>query len=545
MRVAQPKSSSLVRSFLGQLLALGVFARIVQILAILCLLNLNDYFTTAAQIPVLLPVGTLIILLLVLVAIADSVSTHISQRLIERLARIQQVYGDEPSGLASSSTPVQQRHYLRTIFFPLLTAVPPAPLLVVVLVSSTPLLFVISVLQGTANAVIVYYYNRRQSQPSSGLSFKSNISGGSAGDGAAYLLRRTETPQSSSLDIGDDGDNESGPDLRRKKEVLRASNLFFRGLILVTSAVLAIYKLSSLSSVVGFFILNNTLRYASLVLAEYCWPPFRHLSFRQACEKVGLALQPEENLLQRLQNQQDLQIQSRREFDQRMAPRLALKPYLRFKDFRLIGRQPLPRTILDGITARIELLPITLIHVQGASLADDLATLIAGQDANLCRADCQGIAVCGQLSLDLTFWRQLPIADVQHNRVVGPSLAEHFSPEHQARLARLVLDHEINRYYLEGDPQPTSIQHLSRRQIRRMRALMSLLDAVLNPHCLWLLPFVLEPFEESESRALLDIYRREVSPEQRSLFLLSRPLQPFDEPHCSYELRRSSLKRCS
>ena len=543
MTVAKAKSSSLARNFLGQLFALGFFARIVQILAILGLLNLNDYFTTPAQIPTLLPVGTLIILVLIVVAIADSISSRVSQRVIERLARAQQVYGFE-SGIAGSvSTPAQQRHYLRTIFFPLLTAVSPAPLLIVVLVSNTPMLFIISVLQAITNAAIVRHYNQRYRQRVQQAPPAPRPTPESLDERQSFLLRRTGSDQGTRLEIQNKSSRDPEADLGRKKDILRTSNLVFRGLILMASAILAIYKLSALSSVVGFFILNNTLRYAAVVLAEYCWPPFRHLTFKQACQLIDTALQQENYFLLQLQKQQELEQQARQDFDRRMAQRLIQKPYLRLKDFRLLKHHPIKRTILDGITARIELMPITLIHVSGAALSDDLATLITDQKNNHNRAECQGIAVCGQLNVDVSFWRQLPIADVQRNRVVTANLIDHFPPEHRSRLQRLVADHDVNRFYLEGDPQPINIQDLSRRQIRRLRALISLLDALLHPHCLWLLPFVLDSFEESESRSLLELYAYEVSAQQRSVFLLSRPLPSVDETYASYELRRSSLKR--
>lgn len=547
MTITTGEQAVLAKNFISQLFVLGLFGRIVQILAILCLLNLNDYFTTPAQIPTLLPVGTLIILLLVVVAIADAISTRICRRLVERLDRIQHVYGVEASNTSQVSSGSEQRHYLRTVFFPLLTAVSPAPLLAIVLISTTPLLFVISLLQSAANAVIIRCYNRGLSQEVSDL-LPPNSSLVSNQDEVtlSHLLRSFGVVKNQYLDI--QGEGSSNPELgllHRKKEALRTSHLVFRGVILITSVILAIYKLSSLSSVVGFFILNNTLRYAVIALAEYWWPAYRHLSFKQACELIQLALQSETGLLKQLEKVQARQAQDKREFDQRMTHRLNQKPYLRFRDFRVIGHVPSAHTILDGITARIELKAITLIHVNGVSLCHDLATLVADQRKGHCRADCQGVAVCGQLNIDINFWHQLPVADVQHNRVITTSLAEHFSPEHQSRLSKLIDDYSLANYYLEGDPEPLSIRHFSRRQMRRMCALMSLLDAVLQPHCLWLLPFVLESFEENERMELLDFYRRELSAQQRSIFLLSHPLPALTESHCSYELRRSSLKRCS
>jgi hypothetical protein len=541
---AKPKQTTPSASmFLGQLLALGFFSRIVQILAILCLLNLNDYFTTPSQIPSLIPAASLIISLLILVALADVVGGQIIQRLTKRLARIHSLFGFLPGRFDSSSTPSQQRLYLRTVFLPLVMAVSPAPLLILVIVGTTPLLFVITVLQAMVNSIVIFYYNRRSFSRvnSANLSFRP-VSEISFIEDQAHLLRRTGTgSQPPAEEIVTEDSPVHDQDLRMKREILRTFNLVFRGIILATSAVLTIYKLSSLSSVVGYFILNNTLRNSLIVLAEYCWPSFRHLTFRQACEQIDLALQPEEKLLKRLQSMQDQEVLSLQAFDDRMAARLAHRPFLRLKNFRLLVNQPSVSTVLDELTARVELNQITLLHVSGANLCRDLANLIADREYNRLKAECRGIAVCGQLAIDLTFWRQLPIADVQKNRVVTSSLIGHFAQKHHARIACLIDEHKLNAFYLEGDPEPTSTQDLSRRQIRRMSALITLLDLLLHRHCLWLVPFVLDPFEESEIIDLLTIYQKEAPADQRTLFLLSRAL-PSTETHRCYELRRTALR---
>jgi hypothetical protein len=77
-----------------------------------------------------------------------------------------------------------------------------------------------------------------------------------------------------------------------------------------------------------------------------------------------------------------------------------------------------------------------------------------------------------------------------------------------------------------------------------MNALITLLDLTLQRHCLWLVPFVLDPFEESEIMKLLAIYTREAPHDQRAIFLLSRSLPATDTDRC-YELRRTTLKSCS
>jgi ABC-type multidrug transport system fused ATPase/permease subunit len=548
MKVEPKQKAISATMFLGQLFALGFFSRIVQILAILCLLNLNDYFTTSSQISSLIPAASLIISLLLLVALADTVGSRIIQSLIKRLARIHSLFGFLPDQFEASSTSAQQRQYLRTVFLPLVMAVSPAPLLIIVLVSTTPFLFVISILQAVVNSIIIYHYNSR-----AGSHFKSASSPArpnsdpSITKDQVHLLRRTgwgSVVKFHSHDVNNDNSEVDDQYLRIKREVLRTSNLVFRGLILTTSAILAIYKLSSLTSVVGFFILNNTLRYTFVVLAEYCWPSVRHLSFKQACKRIKLALQPEESLLQRLQHIQDLEVRSFRAFDERMEARLAQRPFLRLKGFRLIINKSHASIVLDELTARLGLNQITLVHVAGSNLCRDLVNLIADREHNSLKAEIRGVAVCAQLPMDLNFWRQLPIADVQKNRVITVSIIDHFAEEYRSRVASLIDEHQLKSFYLEGDPEPSSTQDFSRRQIRRMSALITLLDLTLQRHCLWLVPFVLDPFEESEIMKLLAIYTREAPHDQRAIFLLSRSLPATDTDRC-YELRRTTLKSCS
>lgn len=532
------------RKFLIQLFAAGFFRRVVQIIAILGLLSLNDYFTTPAQIPTLLPIGACIILLLVLVSTADSVSSKVCDKLVKRLERIQQIYNISDLDKGIKANPSQQRYYLRNVFFPLLIAVPPAPVLVIVLISSTPLLFIVSIIQGFVNSLIVWRYNRahhHHDQYPSELDKYHQFSE----DYQAHLLTRSE------VDLGQAGtlvnlrhdQVEESVYLHSKRDAIRMSNLVFRGIILVTSTVLAIYKLSSLASVVGFFILNNTLRYSVITAAEYLWPSSKSLSFQQACQIVDRAFQPDSFFAETIVQQHLILDQRRSEFSQRMSQRLAAKPYLRFRDFNLLQLEPSPRTLLKDITARLELLPITCIHVHGLSLTKSIALLCADQLSNRVPIDCKGTVVCGQLNVDLSFWRGLPIADIRRNRLVSTNLSDHFPNKHQSHLLALIVNYEIKKLYLEDDQDLKTINHMSRRQVRRMSSLISLFDAILNPSSLWLLPFVLDPFDDVESSKLLHLFRQEASHEQRNIFLNSRPIADFQGAHACYELRSSSLKR--
>ena len=530
------------RKLLSQLFALGFLARIVQALAIIALFNLNDYFTTPAQLPALLPISALIILLLVLVAVADSVSTRIGHRLVNRLAAIQHIYGTDQSNRALAfSSPVQQRNYLRTVFLPLFTAVSPAPLLIYILISNTPGVFTISMLQGLVNTLIIMHFNRQSRGERPGTPPAPDLLKTTSQEVPAHLLRRADAPRATSRDSHKEYDSS----LRRKKEILRNSNLLFRGLIIIASAILAIYRFSSLTSLIGFFILNNTLQSSVIVVAEYCLPVLRHLTFREALAQIELSLQSEPQLLQALQERLAAHAQAEKQFDERMGPRLIQKPYLRFKDFRVLCDYPSQRRIIDNISARFELLPITLVHVVGSRLSNDLSSLIVERMINSSRCERQGLAVCAQLKIDIAFWRQIPIANPKQNRIVATTIKDHFPPEYQSRLKHLNDLHDIDKYYLEGEPRPAFIQDLTQRQLRRMQALISLFDALLNPHCLWLLAFVLDHFNDVESKELFDIFRQQVSPDQRSIFLLTSPLQVLDGQIGSYELRRSSLKPVS
>lgn len=533
--------------FLGQLLFAGFFRRVVQVLAILGLLNLNSYFTTPSQIPILLPIGLCIILLLILVSTADVVSDRLCDRVVGRLECIQSVSNPIRGNPQQPASPAQQRHYLRTVFLPLITSAPPVPLLILVLLANTPLLFVVSVFQAVCNSLVVRYYNKAYRSKQKNLNLDPVSSPTFLQDYPSYLVRASDIDLGREVEVIHPLSKErrADNDGRTKKNMLRTSNLIFRGIILIVSVILAAYKLSSLGSVVGFFILNNTLRYCMIVIAEYCFPSCRALTLSESFQMISLALQPEDKFVQKLENEYTRQDQALTYFDQLIAHRLAMKPYLRLKDFRLLQNEPTKRIFLNGITARIELTSITLLHVQGPSLVAGLSRLCSDQLTNLLHSECQGVAVCAQLPADLNFWRAVPIADFRRNRVVGPSISDHFAAHHQDRLVQLIQDYDLITLYLEGDPRPSRLEELSRRQFRRLRSLVTLLDPILNPCSLWLLPFVFDAFEEGEIPPLLELYHREVSESQRSVFLLSRLPASISVPCSHYELKNSSLKKCT
>ncbi|MEB3334043.1 MAG: hypothetical protein VKP70_03570 [Cyanobacteriota bacterium] len=545
-------SSSRGRQFLLQLFALGLFSRLVQILAILCLLNLNDYFTTAAQIPYLLPVAVLIFLLLILVGMAETRINIVILQLIQRLARIHKLLGLHVPQATGESGAQEQRDFIKNVFLPTIVQLPAAPIVAIFLVTSTPQLFVISIVQAAVNTGIVYRFNDLARSHTKLSSERSRPMGGGeelAKDPKAYILRRGTPERGDKGMVNEEANEDSGdvsntdyPVLRRKRDALRLSNLLFRGLILVASAILAIYKIASLGSIVGYFILNNTLRYAFVILAEYLFPVNRHLSFAEACDQVNLALQPEQLLLDMVEQQQRRFEGFHQEFDQRMAERLNRKPYLRFNEFRVVSESGANRTLFDGLSARIELQSITLVHVSGGQLCKDLQELIDDRLNNSMQITCHGVAVCGQLSMDAQFWRQLPMYPYWHNRIIAPSLPVHFSPEFHERVSGIIEKYDLKRFYLEGESEPSQLRDFSKRQLSRMRGLLAWFDVLLEPHEFAVLPFALDLFDESEASQLLQILADNKDGQSRCLALLSRPLAADEQWRC-YELKRGSLKR--
>lgn len=542
------------RRFLFQIFALGLFSRLVQILAILCLLNLNDYFTTAAQIPYLLPAASLILLLLILVGLAESRISLVCNQLIQRLTLIHKILGLHLQNSADESSPQEQRDFLKNVFLPTIIHLPAAPIVAFFLVTSTPQLFVISLVQAAVNTGLVYRYNELARRQVSAPSVRPRLPSSQvqlASDQKTHVLRRGTLEKAEKGFLNSEAENESlesgmneYPASRRKKDALRLSNLVFRGLILVTSAVLAIYKISSLGSIVGYFILNNTLRYAVVILAEYIFPVGRHLSFNAACMHVNLALQAEQILLEIVEKRQRSVESSHQAFDRRMADRLNRKPFMRFNEFRVVCGNGISRTIVDGITARLELQPITLIHVSGVHLSKDLEDLIDDRFVNRMHVSCHGISVCGQLALDAQFWQQLPIYAYWHNRIADPSLQAHFALEHRPQVVNLIEKYDLKRFYLEGEIEPSQLQDFSRRQLNRMRALLAWFDLLLEPHQLAVIPFAFDLFDESEALQLLQILSENKQAESRSLLLLSRPLAIGEQWRC-FELKRGSLRKMS
>jgi hypothetical protein len=535
------------RGFVIQLSALGFLARFVQILAILSLLSLNDYFTTPSQIPALLPIGLLIVILLILVVIADSISFQIISRLTERLTTIYSVYGSRSIPPITKGRFRENIYYLRTIFLPLLTAVATAPLLAIVLALNTPYLFLVTIIQSISNAIIILYYNRTEKNL---FSLQKNsleserVNGRSSSN---YVYRHTNSHRSKQIrDVTPEEPSEfSNFSFSRKKDAIRASNLVFRAIILILSAILSIYKLSSLSGVIGFFILNNTLRASVIVLAEYCWPACRYLTFQQSFALIAAALQDEDSLLRRIEIRQQQQRNKWTAFDQRMREPIQAKPYLRLKDLRLSQSQPTYQSLLKSVTGRIELLAINILVVNGSNLAALISAFCDDQEDSLLEAEAQGTAVCGQVKIESFFWRSLPISNPNLIRIISVRLIDHFDQAHHPRLNRLIMAYDLESLYLQSDNPAHALSDLSRKQIFRMRSLIAILHSIIDSHVLWLLPFVLDVFEDGQIQFLLDFYSHEQSTSQRSLFLMSRTVVFEKKTHGYYQVSSMSLDTLS
>jgi hypothetical protein len=547
MNIIGKLSRSSGLSFIIQIALLGCFSRLVFIVAILGLLSLNDYFTIPSQVSSLLPLGALLLGLIVIVTFAETLSKRIIHRVISRLAEIQSIFGLGSETLHHEYGPMAlQRNYLETVFFPFITSVLPAPLVLAVLLNIAPQLIIISIFQWIANCCIIFYFNRINTNESD-VKNPENSSIQGIDDSNSYIHILRQVSSSSQLQPTDSlsKDNQNFNRIKiDKRDALRTSNLVFRGLILFSSALLAIYKITSLGSIVGFFVLNNTLRYAMVVLAEYLWPSVRPLAFQQVCVQIALAFSPESLMLEQLE---DLQIRERmrhNKFDELMAKRLSLVPFLRFKDFTVAHSDAHQSRLIDDMTARIELESINVIHVCSSKLCRELTTILQDKEQSSMPLVIKGIVVCAQLPIDAFIWKHLPLANPHRCSLYSTSLDYHFAPKQRSLVSNLISRHELKRFYLEDDLEPFSVKQLSTRQLRRMRALVVLIDLILQPHCLWIAPFVLDPFEESEALQLLHIYKNEASKAQRTLFLVSRAL-PIINGFRYYDLSRTSLKTIS
>lgn len=541
---------SLTRRFIAIYSALGFFSRIVQVLAVLALLNLNDYFTSPEQLASLLPIGLVILTVLILVSSADSISSAIARQLVERLAIVQRSYDINPYPDTSKGKIVQQHQFLRLVFFPLASTIFTLPFLIVVISTTTPYLFVLSIFQGLANSIIVRQFNRQQGPATNRLGKARELL---IKTKAVYPPFDDLTPLSalnddtSLLTNGMLANNAESRDalMRKKRDLLKTSNIVFRGIILIVSAVLAMFQLSSLSAVVGFFILNNTLRYAIVVLCEYIWRPSDAPDLRKCTQLIRQALKDSHALMQDLANAQLNQYTARHDFDKTMRPRLSLKPYIRFKDFKLLQLSPKNCTLIKGLTGRVEVLPVNIVHVVGTPLINGITEACARQAINESAYATDGIAVCAQTKFDYLLWSQLPIASVNNLRIESARIVDCLPQIYAERIASMVSDYRLNRYYLDDDDEDhLGIQSLNRRQARRLRSLVALLDTIVNPHSLWLLPFLLDVFEDEQVSSLLDFYRLEASPDQRSIFLVSRKQSLDPSLYCLCELKSSSIQRC-
>jgi hypothetical protein len=149
-----------------QLAIFGTFIRLVQILAILAALSLNNLFTTTAQIPQLIPAALCIIAILVFVGIAEIQARKVIERIDIRLASINNVFGQILSDSGLGKDPIVERQYLRQVILPLFVYLPSSPLTAIALISTTPYLFLLSIVQSVVNTLIIWYFNKSKTETS-------------------------------------------------------------------------------------------------------------------------------------------------------------------------------------------------------------------------------------------------------------------------------------------------------------------------------------------------------------------------------------------
>ena len=537
--------------FPAQLAIFGIFTRVVQILAILAALSLNNIFTTSAQIIQLIPTVVFIIGILLFVGFAEIQSQKAIDRIDYRLTVIYNIFGSLLTDSGLGKDPPREHLFLRQVFLPLAIYLPSSPFTSLALIITTPYLFLLSLVQAVVNIFIVWHFNKCKE----GLALPTNSSLGeediNMGDSSSpsYLYRHFSAGHNTSnlfknLRESEDSIGRGNSNIQRKRLALSLTSTIFRAIFLATSAVLAIYKLSSLSSIVGFFILNNTFKSSIIALAEYTIPVKRYLNFKQACLLTNMALQDELFLIKLKEDTVASEVRLRKSFTERYSSRISRLPFLRFKDFSLAFENEQMTTIVGNLTGRIELTKSTIIFVKGSKFASELKSLIVDRKIGRFPMKANGKAVCSSMPINAHFLSSLPIFSPWDIRLVSTSLIDSFEPSQKSTVQGLVDKYRLDQYYFEDDYRSSRIEDIGKRQQARMCALISLIDILVNGDSLALSPFALNQFDEGEALELLQLFGENSVADQKCIFLTTCDLKSFAGYRC-YELSRSSLKRLS
>ena len=544
-----------------ELIIFGFFNSVLLIISIMALRSLDSVFTSASQLLLLLPVTGCIVLVVVAVTFSDAQCKRYMERLDGRLSCIREILQ------------LRERYpnrFLQDIFLPLLLTMPAVPFSLFFVAITTPWLLAIFMANLLISGIVVYHYNNTLGKldvyqqglaklppkddinPDIYASINSSLSANKIPmsiELASYLLRDQIKGSASGSSLSDD---EIPPLLlstspedqisRRKREALGIIRRVSLGVILAASGVLTILKLSSLGSIIGFFIISSSIRKGFLALFEYIFPHGERITISQAYKFVRLSLLSEEELKTQLEERYKKECKRLQQFNQRYNQLIATKPYFRLRSLSIANFNS--SIILDKLTSRIELSACTLILVSNNRLAQDLKVLM--RHIEISRRDnwlLDGDVLCGGQKLTLSFLDLLPIRAPWKIRIASTLLEDAFAPDKQEGVRHLVRQYRLDEMLYGEDGFKTDLAILSKRQIQRMRSLICLIMIILEPACLSIGAFLLDPFEPDEATVLLSMIKFEAEELGVKILLLTRKSLGADNTLTQYELSRTTLNR--
>lgn len=532
-----------------ELLIFGFFNSLLRVGSILTLLRLDTFFTSESQLLYLLPAATCILFILVAVSIAESQCHNYIAKLDKRLEYI--------NTIMPGNRRLAPKKYLQRIFLPLVISLPATPLIACFLAVSTPWLFAALIANVAINTITIHKYNRKERTESE--RFKGISVTRSKSESEihcletnsrmmlipAYLLRDQSGGNSYISEehaIGYAINDSSEDNQIRKRKDLGAIQTIFHGVFLAVSAILALLRLSSIGNLVGFFILSGTVRRSFIALAEYWYFKNERISIEMSYKLLQTALTSQEVIMELLQETYDEKRKVVQQFNTRYKPLLSAKLALRLKNVSVINSHDGP--LINRVSGRIELSSSTIIRISSARTAQALRDLIQQNERGL----LEGFIVSGQIfcagqELGLSFLNNLPVRAPWKIRVTSTRMEAAFNPSQTNRVTQLIYEYGLDTMLFDGDQYIADISRLSKRQLQRLRCLVCLIMVLVEPTCLSIGAFVLEPFDAKEIVALIDMIR--IESENHEIYNLLLTRKPIDELMANprYELTNSNLQR--
>lgn len=537
------QSTNRVFHLLTELGLLGLFMRLLQVIVIISILQYGSIFKNPSQLNVLIPIFICTLIVLASVTFAEI-------QCEQYMARLDQRFGIIISALGFNKQVNKSKNYLQKVFLPVLIGVPALPFLVIFLSLTTPYLFSIVVISMLISAAVVRYYNRSEQtvQESEISSVVNKMMNQDIIDIPAYLLTKSKGNkdiESANINMDeslilDDFQYQDISGASKKRQYLSLIRKSTRAFVLAAAVLLSILQITSIAKIAGFLIISGAFRSACLALFEFTTSSNKMFPFSDGFLRIKLALLSPGEIITHLEKQYNLEQSNLELFNNAHQQGILSHPYLRLKQVTL--KDEFSNILIENITGRVQLSALTIIKVDGSSLATSIRKLFKEMrlDKLLKNYYLDGEFVLSSNKLGADFLEMLPQQNPWEITITSTSLVDSFSQRYANEINELIKKYELNQY-IDSGKDNISISSISKKQANRMRAIICLLFHIVEPSVVSISPFTLDIFDENERSLLIEFLSIELKKKSVVLILFTRHKPHQDYADKYYEISREQL----